>query len=237
VVVSRFFPVPIPILSNSIFSNGGLGIDLDDDGVTANDSCDADSTPIALQNFPVLTSAVTTNGSTVIVGTLDSQPNSSFLIQFFSNAACDPSGFGEGQSLIGSITVSSGASCITNFLATFPSSSVLGGFITATATRQGSSTSEFSQCVQVVNQGAAQAIQTLLSRVADLVGQGVLGDGPGNRLSSKLQAALQQLERGNTHAAANQVNAFINQVEALVRAGKLSPQHGQPLIDAARTIF
>jgi FIMAH domain-containing protein len=237
VVVSRPFPVAIPILSNSLFSNGGLGIDIDDDGVTSNDSCDADSTPIALQNFPVLTSAVTTNGSTVIQGTLDSKPNSSFLIQFFSNAACDPSGFGEGQNLIGSITVTSGASCVASFLATFPSSSVVGGFITATATEQGSSTSEFSQCVGVVNQGAAQAIQSLLSQVAALVGQGVLSDGAGNRLSNKLQAALQQLERGNTHAAANQINAFINQVETLVRTGKLSPQHGQPLIDAARAVF
>ena len=237
VVVSRFVAQPIPILSNSIFSNGGLGIDIDDDGVTANDSCDADSTPIALQNFPVLTSAVTTNGSTVIEGTLDSKPNSSFLIQFFSNAACDPSGFGEGQTLIGSITVNSGASCVTSFLATFPSSSVLGGFITATATAGGSSTSEFSQCVPVVNQDAALAIQALLSHVADLVGQGVLGDAAGNRLSNKLQSALQQLERGNTHAAANQISVFINQVEGLIRTGKLSPQHGQPLIDAARTVF
>jgi FIMAH domain-containing protein len=234
VVVSLFVFLPNPILSNSIFSNGGLGIDIDDDGVTANDSCDAGSTPIALQNFPVLTSAVTASGSTVIEGTLDSKPNSSFLIQFFSNAACDPSGFGEGQSLIGSITVTTGAGCITSFLATFPSTSVVGGFVTATATEQGINTSEFSQCISVVNQDTPQAIQALITSVANLVGQGVLSNGVGNSLSNKLRDALRQLERGNQHAAANQINAFMNQVEALVRSGRLSQQHGQPLIDAAR---
>ena len=39
---------------NSIHSNGGLGIDLDDDGVTSNDSEDPDSGP-NLQNYPTLT--------------------------------------------------------------------------------------------------------------------------------------------------------------------------------------
>jgi trimeric autotransporter adhesin len=237
VIVSRFFPVPIPILSNSIFSNGGLGIDIDDDGVTPNDACDADSTPIPLQNFPVITSAVTSSGSIVIQGTLDSKPNSSFLIQFFSNAACDPSGFGEGQTLIGSITVNSGASCITSFNATFPSPSVPGSFITATATKDGGSTSEFSQCAPVVNQGAPEAIQSLINNIANLLAQGALSQGNANALTNKLRAALNHLERGNQQAAANQINAFINQLQALIRSGKLSPELGQPLIDAAMAVF
>ena len=45
------------ISNNSIFSNGGLGIDLGGDGVTANDNLDADSGPNDLTNTPVITSA------------------------------------------------------------------------------------------------------------------------------------------------------------------------------------
>jgi hypothetical protein len=146
VVVTRLATVPTTILSNSIFSNGGLGIDIDDDGVTANDACDADSNPFDLQNYPVLTSVSRSGDHTTIEGTLDSTPNSTFTIQFFSNAGCDPSGFGEGQHLIGSITVATGASCATSFVATFPNSSVRGSIFTATATDSNNSTSEFSQC-------------------------------------------------------------------------------------------
>ncbi len=55
------------ILSNSIFSNGRLGIDLrggteNAAGATANDPKDADTGPNDLQNKPVVTSAVTSGG-------------------------------------------------------------------------------------------------------------------------------------------------------------------------------
>lgn len=50
------------ILSNSIYANGLLGIDLDPAGITPNDNGDGDMGPNKLQNFPVLTSASTTNG-------------------------------------------------------------------------------------------------------------------------------------------------------------------------------
>ena len=54
------------ILSNSIFSNTGLGIDLDTDGVTPNDAGDGDSGANNLQNFPVL--ALAASGSTAVEG-------------------------------------------------------------------------------------------------------------------------------------------------------------------------
>jgi hypothetical protein len=37
-------------MSHSIFENGGIGIDLNDDGVTPNDSTDSDEGPNRLQN-------------------------------------------------------------------------------------------------------------------------------------------------------------------------------------------
>lgn len=53
----------------------------------------------------------------------------------------------------------------------------------------------------------------------------------GNTLQVKLQAALQQLDRGNFNAADNQMQAFINQRGAFRDADVLSPEPGQPLID------
>ena len=49
-----FIPTGIAILRNSIYANGGLGIDLNQDGVTLNDVNvnDADPGPNGLMNYP-----------------------------------------------------------------------------------------------------------------------------------------------------------------------------------------
>ena len=54
VEVAGALSVENTIRSNSIFGNGGLGIDLGTSGVTPNDPDDPDSGPNDLQNFPVL---------------------------------------------------------------------------------------------------------------------------------------------------------------------------------------
>ncbi|MDA2929353.1 right-handed parallel beta-helix repeat-containing protein [Acidobacteria bacterium AH-259-O06] len=140
------------ILSNSIFSNAGLGIDLGDpvdlrpDGVTNNDAGDGDTGPNNLQNFPVLTSA--TADTSIIEGTLNSTPNTTFTLDFFSSSACDSSGFGEGEALLGSTMVTTNGSGKTTFTVAFPDTVAAGQFITATATDPNENTSEFSQCVE-----------------------------------------------------------------------------------------
>jgi hypothetical protein len=139
------------IASNSIYANGGLGIDLNDDGVTSNDSGDADTGPSGLQNFPVLTSAISGGGSTV-QGTLNSTANTTFRIEFFSNPTCDPSGHGEGQNFLGfaSVTTTGNDAAINVVL---PVAVTPGQFITSTATDPTDNTSEFSQCVLVTSTG------------------------------------------------------------------------------------
>ena len=129
---------------NSIFSNGGLGIDLSPEGVTANDHNDADTGSNNLQNFPVLTSVISAGNSTSIQGTLNSTPNATFQIDFYSNAALDPSGNGEGANFFGSTSVTTDANGHANINVTFPLSLGSQRVVTATATDADGNTSEFS---------------------------------------------------------------------------------------------
>jgi Domain of unknown function (DUF4394)/Calx-beta domain len=149
-----------PILSNSIFSNGALGIDLNGDGVTPNDAGDADTGGNNLQNYPILTSAGSAAGDTTITGTLNSTPSSSFRIEFFSNTALSPLGFGEGQTFIGSTNVTTDASGNASFTANTGSATATGLFITATATNNVTNdTSEFSAGAQVNGAESFQFLQ------------------------------------------------------------------------------
>jgi hypothetical protein len=136
------------ILANSIFSNSGLGIDLNVDGVNPNDAGDGDTGANNLQNFPVLTSAI--GGSKIkIQGTLNSTPNTSFRLEFFSNPDCDQSAHGEGERFLGSKKVTTDGSGNANFKASFDSKVAPGQLITATATDPSNNASEFSQCIAV----------------------------------------------------------------------------------------
>lgn len=81
-----------------------------------------------------------------------------------------------------------------------------------------------------------QAVQLLTDEIADLVASGVLNQGQGNSLTAKLQAAINSLNNGNTTAACNQLQAFINQVNALISRGVLSLAEGQPLVNVADDI-
>jgi CSLREA domain-containing protein len=140
------------IVGNSIYSNNKLGINLvggteASNGVTANDLniLDADDGPNHLQNFPDLTGADA--NTQTITGVLHSSPGD-FQIDFYLNATCDGSGYGEGKRYIGRTTATANGSGDAAF--TFSSSSVgftAGQFITATATDVNGNTSEFSACL------------------------------------------------------------------------------------------
>ena len=119
-------------------------------GVTANDPGDSDNGPNKLQNYPVLTSA---NSAAVIQGSLNSVANKPYRIDFFSSPAADPSGFGEGQTWIGAVNVTTDATGNATFNQDFPGSLTVGSVVTATATGTGtggSGTSEFSAAITVV---------------------------------------------------------------------------------------
>jgi hypothetical protein len=138
------------ILSNSIFQNGELGIDLvggDETtigfGVTANDDKDPDTGANNLQNRPVLLYAADKpDGTTVIPGGLSSRPRKTYTIQFFSSFLNDASGYGEGQTFLGQIKVKTNktGNATFAFTTTLPAGEP---YVTATATG-GDGTSEFS---------------------------------------------------------------------------------------------
>ena len=122
-------------LGNSIFSNARLGIDLAANDVTPNDVGDSDAGANNQQNFPVLTSAVTSAGTTTISGTLNSTATSNFRIEFFSNALADPTDFGEGQTFVGFTTVTTDVNGNANISFSPTGPVALGLFISSTATK------------------------------------------------------------------------------------------------------
>jgi hypothetical protein len=139
---------------NEIWDNGGLGIALGGNSVPANDPGDADTGDNLLQNYPVMISTVRIPAQQLMIftATLDSAPNTQYTVQFFTNDACDPSGYGEGQIWADSATVTtdaSGHADITHQFSTyyFPP----GDFVTATAADPAGNTSGFSQCIPIAD--------------------------------------------------------------------------------------
>jgi hypothetical protein len=138
----------VTITANSIHDNGGLGINLNSGGNHQ-------------QAFPVLQSATTTGSSFTAQGTLDSVPSSQFTIEFFKSPTCDPSGFGEGATFIGSTPVTTDGNGHAVFSVTLPGSAAVGTTATATATRVSTAdTSQFSACMTVAPGGAATPTPT-----------------------------------------------------------------------------
>ncbi|PSL34561.1 right-handed parallel beta-helix repeat-containing protein [Chitinophaga ginsengisoli] len=159
--------------ANAIFKNNGIGIDLGNDGPTANDVGDADTGPNNLQNFPVLTAVNSSGGNTNIQGTLNSTPNATFRLDFFSNDACNPSGFGEGQAFLDSFKVTTDANGNATFNALLTGITLpAGAAVTSTATDPAHNTSEFSACLQM---GNVETADLELTKKADKT-QYVVGD-------------------------------------------------------------
>ncbi|WP_188133854.1 right-handed parallel beta-helix repeat-containing protein [Chitinophaga sp. CF418] len=161
------------LTANAIFKNNGLGLDLGNDGPTANDPGDGDAGPNNLQNFPVLTAVNSGGGNTDILGTLNSTPNTTFRLDFYSNDACNPSGFGEGQAFLDSFKVTTDAGGNAAFNAILTGITLpAGAVVTSTATDPNHNTSEFSACLGT---GTIETADLELTKTADKT-QYVVGD-------------------------------------------------------------
>lgn len=145
----------IRLSGNSIYGNGGIGIDLMPDtwtfGVTSNDALDADAGANGLQNFPEVASATREGGGIHVVGTLRSRANRNYAIEFFGSPSCDPSGHGPGQVYLGSTAVTTDAGGNAAFDVSLAASVPDGWVMTSTATFEPrGDTSEFSACTAVI---------------------------------------------------------------------------------------
>lgn len=161
------------ISQNSIYANGGLGIDLGDDGVTANVP-PSQQGPNSFEDFPLISMVVAQTNNTLITGTVQGPKNTEIVIEAFDNDRPDPSGYGQGQRFVGSITVTTDATGNAQFQLT-SNSAPAGTFVTTTATalnglapqrNPSPNTSEFSAAVQVQADGAAAFGQTAPAKPA-----------------------------------------------------------------------
>lgn len=81
------------------------------------------------------------------------------------------------------------------------------------------------------------AIDELIDVIGDLVDEGILGGGQGNALVSKLTASARSFARGRDKTACNQLGAFVNQVNALRRAGDLTAEEADALIELVEVLL
>lgn len=159
----NFGPFGVNVIGNSIYQNGGLGINLGAEGVQANDFQDADRGANGLMNYPTLYSASPNRDKVTVIGMMESLPYTSFTIRFYSSRRCDePSGHGEGMHYLGESNVTADASGTARIMADLPFVNAEDKFVSATATAPelsnrivGNSSSEFSACVAVKPSGKA----------------------------------------------------------------------------------
>jgi streptogramin lyase len=186
VVVLDSASVGNAIRGNSIHDNTGLGIDLGGDGVTLNGAHTGQPGPNDREPFPTLGIVSSSSGSTTVDCVFNGTANTTFAIDLYANPAADPTGFGEGQTYLGTFNVTTDSSGKTNLEVAFPVHIPTGWLVSATATNLTTNdTSEFSPSVGVntrqvpvaVNpatvstdlQNAVTALQTLTSIYAFVV--------------------------------------------------------------------
>ena len=163
----------VSIHGNSIYGNSGLGIDLGGNGVTNNDVGDMDGGPNNSQNFPVITAATIAGTNVELIGTFNSDSSKQFQLEFFGDQAADSSGYGEGQSFMGSTVVVTDGSGNAAFDVTFrfPTGAQS---LSATATDPDGNTSEFSQAFQPVGPPPVSQLLNISTRMQVLTDSNVL---------------------------------------------------------------
>ncbi len=212
------------ILSNSIYGNAILGINLGD-GPTPNHA-PGTAGPNDDQNYPTLTTAQSDGTTTTVQGSLFSSPNADEQIQIFSSPSKSLSGFGQGKQFMGSFMTQTDANGSASFAIPIPVGMAPGQYLSATATDSAGNTSEFALDVQAVGQ-------------VNLVLSGSYSPNPvvsGGQVTYTLSVNNYGNIAANNVFLTNQLPAGVKFVYANPSQGTIEPGAGSSLVASLGTI-
>lgn len=243
--------------ANRFASNDGLAIDLragaaDAPGPTPNDSDDTDTGSNGLQNSPELEIAEIVDDGLRLRGRVELPPgtsNAEFILTAYASASCHASGFGEGETLLGEITVALSSGSDGRFDTQLANVGPLQAGSPITATLTGAEgTSEMSACLAAVEaapgivvtsaadpgSGGCTAGECTLREAitlanaqpgADLIRFDISGEGP---FRITLQTALPAITEALTIDGYTQAGAAANAAEHGSDAILMVEIRGQP---------
>ena len=189
--------ISVQVRGNSIYGNGGLPIDLGNNGATANAPAGTTRTgPNSLVDYPVITGIG--HGSVIVAGTYAGPPNATVTLDFYkSETASGP------QTWIGSTPVTTDAAGEATFHAEFEPDVPAGWFISATATDAADSTSEFTVPALVPAAETDLAISNTPSAASAK---------PGEQITYTLQAENRGLTTSNSTTITDMLPAGLSYV-------------------------
>jgi len=98
--------------------------------------------------------------------------------------------------------------------------STAGTFTVTVRVSDDDGTTPRTQLVVVMTHAAA--LDSVAAKINALVSDGEVSGGNGNSLLAKVSAAAKSLEKGNVTPALNQLNALLNEIDAMEESGRLS---------------
>ncbi|HNB53427.1 MAG TPA: CSLREA domain-containing protein, partial [Anaerolineales bacterium] len=179
----------VSIRGNSIYNNGGLGIEIFGIlGQESNDPLDGDTGPNNLQNYPVLTAA-TVAGNLTIDFSVDSQVGNSAYPVTVDFYEADSAGSGEGQTYLGGTLLMGPGSTSTNLGPAGPLGVAVGDPVVATVTDANGNTSEFSTVI-LTTAGSTITVNNMTDGVDANIGNGLCETSTPGQCT--LRAAIQE---------------------------------------------
>ncbi|RKG89496.1 right-handed parallel beta-helix repeat-containing protein [Corallococcus terminator] len=139
------------VRGNSSNQNIGRGIDLGNDGNTANDLFDPDTGPNTLQNKPDINAVLNLVSTTLIQGTMSSTPSSTFTVDLYRSPSCLPAILGEDDKMyLGTATATTTFLGLGTYSLTVPFALPVLSGVTAVATDALGNSSEPNICTTVL---------------------------------------------------------------------------------------
>ena len=178
------------VLGNHISANTGLGIDLANNGLSANDGAKSSGQPNVLMDAPVITTASVSGSTLTLSGHVGSAAGQSLFagsrVEFFLSDN-HVSGYGAGSSYLGTLT-SDASGNFSGTLTVAANSIALGSKLSATATDTSNNTSEFG--ANFAGLIVDFVVNTTLDEVDSNIGDGLCLTASG---VCSLRAAIQEL--------------------------------------------